>query len=142
MASWYAVWMAVRPLHSGSVSGRDSAGAPVVVTAQMNPRPSTLRGGPVLRHRARRDVVGIAVEIADEARELRRHVGLGPVGLADAIEAIDEEIRVAAHVQLGRQRLLVARRAHACVRDAHHDRCGRRRRRSRHERALHNSQHR
>ena len=44
IAPWYAAWIAARACHSSCVSGRRSAGAPVVVTAQMKPRPSVLRG--------------------------------------------------------------------------------------------------
>jgi hypothetical protein len=79
----------------------------------------------VLGHRAARDVVRIAVEIADEARQPRSDVDLGGVGLADAIEAIDEQIGVAPDVELGRHRLLEAGRTHPGVRHAQHHRRGR-----------------
>ena len=77
IASWYAAWMAVRSRHSSSASGRDSVGTPVVVIAQMKPRPSALRGAGCSGTAPGADVVGIAVQVADEARGLRRDVDLG-----------------------------------------------------------------
>jgi hypothetical protein len=71
----------------------------------------------VLRHRPHADVVGIAVQVAHEPRGLGRHVDLGPVRLADAVEAIDEQVGVAAHIHLGIHRAFEPRRAHAGVRD-------------------------
>ena len=62
--------------------------------------PVGVAGARMLGDRARRHVVGIAVQIADEARELRCHVGLGPLRLGDPVEAIHEEVGVAAHVEL------------------------------------------